>query len=796
MPNEIPDSDGESDYESGPGVLARALLAKVRNSPNAGDREFDVNFDDFISQTQSIKDEPSQLEQTKRGTASTQKHLRDALEVRGGSASSNYDGADDTCQSAEDAQVPTTVAGQRKRAYSEIGEGHDQRGSSQNQMKRTKTYGAGRPSFAPTKYLEAPFKSANVDQTAFSSVFAARSSSQAPQEQDEEEDVVSQARNRPMRVISLLDDSASNAGHVLSMSNSSMGGYQSYNLDFRGSGSGLHVATNPFGALSQVSVDASVEHAAEGRRADLSSTVPLSASPRRPGRDAISPLTDVESGIQTTAEISASINPSVLAFGQPEESQMLTSQVAITTLGQSASTFSTTSYYDLGKAQAEDENVSNHIQRASSSEKRAQKCKSSRQPSVASRQDMVTDHQDDDAHAIGLPKDQYKPRPSKPRSGTIEPEQQSQHAQDEPPAKRKGRKKSIKSGLNAIENGSLAKLPTSELNLSDEAIIGLPKENYKPRPTRRRSRMIVEEAEASINIDAGNVESKDSYEQQRQSQQTEQREPSQALEAAEAPTPKPKKGKKAKLKRAKTSAAGLLKKSEPMISDGEEDVVWVDSKPAKVKLDLPADPLFKRAVKEERSADQTVAVEAQLFEKSVEVPHESSKESQSTRSKTVTVEIPARAEKENLEPKKRGRKSEAVTVGEEEDGKLEINEPATSTLAAHPPPSSPPQPAISSTILKEKGANASLQPPTPKKQTESSSPIKPAKTTHSPINPRGGKVLYRVGLSRRSAIPSLLKMVKPPAKQQAEKENFDEDGKPVDLVAETMKKWREMGVLD
>jgi hypothetical protein len=99
-------------------------------------------------------------------------------------------------------------------------------------------------------------------------------------------------------------------------------------------------------------------------------------------------------------------------------------------------------------------------------------------------------------------------------------------------------------------------------------------------------------------------------------------------------------------------------------------------------------------------------------------------------------------------------------------------------------------------ILKEKDTNKSLPPPTPKKPSDSSSPTKATKTIHSPINPSGGKVLHRVGLSRRSAIPPLLKIVKPPAKQQVEKENLDEDGQPRDLVAETMKKWREMGVLD
>ena len=791
MPNEIPDSDEESDYESAtrdalslpPTVPESLHPAKTSNGG------LDVNFDDFI--TQSAKEGSSPPEQTKRSTASTQRHLREALDNRRGSASSSYDGTGDTEQGGEEAQLPAAATGNRKRAHSEIDAGRDQRRSSQTRVKRTKTYGSSSRRHASSQAMERTHETMGMvdrEQVAFPDAFAARSSSQAPQESDEEEDVVPQEKNRPRRIVSLQDDAASSVGHVFYTSNSSMGAHQSINLDFRESGAGLDINTNPFGALSQVSVDADTGKLGDERRAEISSTVPLSASPRRPYGDAISPLTDADFDGQPVVDMSTSVDPSVLTFEPPEESRMLSSPTT-NTIFETAT--STTTSHDVETAQQRAGTISmdysaNHTTSVTNTKKRSYKSRGSRQPSVASTEDELAVHRDPDAIAVGLPKEQYKPRPSKSRGGTVDPEPQSLDDHSEPPAKKKGRKKSIKSTANAAEEDSPVKLPTSELNLSDEAIIGLPKENYKPRPSRRRSRMVVEE-EASIEV-ATNEEHIPS-EQARASQH------SQASDVKATPTVKAKKGRKAKVKRAKTSAAGLLKRSQPMISEGEEDVVWMDTKPAKVKLDLPADPLAGKAVKAEYAAD----LEAEATEKSLEASQEK-KAPKPASSKTVTVEIPARVDEGKAEPKKRGRKPISVTVTETMADKPENNEELTTfPRAVHPQASSPPQAVAASKVLAEKDTNTTLPPPpTPIKQNASSSPSKPAKAAHSPINPAGGKVLYRVGLSRRSAIPPLLKIVKPPAKQaqQLEKENFDEEGKPIDLVAETMRKWREMGVLE
>ncbi|KAK5242257.1 hypothetical protein LTR16_008643, partial [Cryomyces antarcticus] len=82
-----------------------------------------------------------------------------------------------------------------------------------------------------------------------------------------------------------------------------------------------------------------------------------------------------------------------------------------------------------------------------------------------------------DSFDIGLPKEQYKPRPSRSRStrATIDEEAD----------------KTIR--LNGKKGTAEAEVP-----ISDDMAFGLPKEQYKPRPTRSRSaRMAAEEPASS-----------------------------------------------------------------------------------------------------------------------------------------------------------------------------------------------------------------------------------------------------------------------------------------------------------
>lgn len=799
MPDEIPDSDEESDLDPAPEetVQPPQQAEQPQHSPVVSDRLLDVNFDEFISQTQSLKDGSSQLEQTKRSTASTQKHLREALDNGRQSAGNSYDGADDMVPEVQSTTQPRGLTGQRKRAHDEVEGRHCRTGSSQSRNKRNKTYGSSSRRLASSQEVEEPCESgqtAPAEQTPFHADFDVRLSLQTLYRDDDDEVIVPRARNRPRRVVSLLEDAVPHAGKVLSTSNSSIGGYQSINLDFRGSGPGVDINANPFGALSQISVDVDADDAVQLRCIDLSTTVPLSASPRQPSRDASDLLRDSSFALEPVAETGTSVDPSTLTFEEAAETQMFTSPIATSMVQISKSTFTTASSHnpedvaqDLGRDPVDD--TAGHPEQPKSSKNRGYNPQKPRKSSI--RED-IRQQEDPDEPAVGLPKEQYKPRSTKSRDGTVEPDHQSQHENDElPPRKKKGGKTSIKSTLNAAEQSSPAKLPTSELNLSDEATIGLPKENYKPRPSRRISRMVVEKDAAEADL------------QTEQSPMIEVQSQQSKLIQVEEPTPtqKSRKGKKAKVKRAKTFAAGLLKQSAPMISDGEDDVVWMDSKPAKVKLDLPVDPLAGKGVKEE----DEITVDQKRSSQQTEKRHVGATEASPAPQKTITVEIPARVEKEASEPKKRGRKrKQTAEVVEEEESDVEAEveaEPSISiTVKSHP---SPQKPARKSTILQEKDTNTLLAPlpppaaaiPSPTKEAFPT-PTKPAKITHSPINPTGGKVLYRVGLSRRSAIPPLLKIVKPAVKPQAEKQDFDAEGKPVDLVKETMRKWREMGVLD
>ena len=70
-----------------------------------------------------------------------------------------------------------------------------------------------------------------------------------------EEDESSRQHNRPRKVLSLLEKSMSDAPHEISTSRSSMGNYKSINIDFRNTASGREVGANPFGSLSQTSIE-------------------------------------------------------------------------------------------------------------------------------------------------------------------------------------------------------------------------------------------------------------------------------------------------------------------------------------------------------------------------------------------------------------------------------------------------------------------------------------------------------------------------------------------------------------
>ncbi|RMD40594.1 hypothetical protein DV735_g4522, partial [Chaetothyriales sp. CBS 134920] len=181
----------------------------------------------------------------------------------------------------------------------------------------------------------------------------------------------------------------------------------------------------------------------------------------------------------------------------------------------------------------------------------------------------------------------------------------SQLSHEETPSNTKRKRRGSKAETRA-EEASVSKHTSSELQPDEDELIGLPKENYKPRPSRRRSKPLVVEEPADPDSSAPFPESVDIGLQKPGAEAaTEDQHTAEPRPPAANPS---KRTKKSKVKRAKTSAAALLRKSCQMISDGEEDVIWLDEKPTTVKLDLPAD--LKRLKKEEVEAGgNTVHVE-------------------------------------------------------------------------------------------------------------------------------------------------------------------------------------------
>lgn len=334
------------------------------------------------------------------------------------------------------------------------------------------------------------------------------------------------------------------------------------------------------------------------------------------------------------------------------------------------------------------------------------------------------------------------------------------------------------------------------------------------------------------------------------------------VEAEEATTKKLKKPKrplkKTKVKRAKTSASALLKKSEPMLSEGEDDVLWLETKPSQVKLDVPRgikpETALAREKLEAASAGSSIikaAVETGVteLENHVEEGHDAVTGASSTSdshyasvtrtdTRHILVDVPPLSTcHTQIQPKKGGRKKKSfdapgdqvIDIGERghdpESSDAVANEvpedvstpakPETkkggckkkvadiAAEAEHANQNTEPEsdaslsekiqhgngrPALAAKDLnrivplandesakhttsdlvdgihspaKEKILESAASPlETPHKQESKDTDSQKGPTKHSPINPSGGKALYRVGLSRRAAIPPLLKIVR------------------------------------
>lgn len=332
---------------------------------------------------------------------------------------------------------------------------------------------------------------------------------------------------------------------------------------------------------------------------------------------------------------------------------------------------------------------------------------------------------------------------------------------------------------------------SSDLHLDDEGVIGLPKETYNPRPSRSRSKRVADESMPPPSQTP--IEQTASPEKPPATASVDENAEIAELEAIPLTKVKHDKRRKNKVKRAKTSAAALLGKSNKMLSDGEEDVVWLEERPAAVKMTVP-NPL---EVKGEQKGYLEAAKQEQTDcngDNAVQSP-EKQRDETPARDNRVSVIIPPSKHVDDAPPKKRGRKSKVAA------NSPETREEATATPepAPEPPstaskskqkrqPSRPPlqemdtntnnneKPPVSNPnegtkpASQAKETTAETQPTTPEKAEEPASAAATSKrpqteilkgpTAHSPINPSGGRIKYRVGLSRRAAIPPLLKIVR------------------------------------
>ncbi|KIY01776.1 uncharacterized protein Z520_01914 [Fonsecaea multimorphosa CBS 102226] len=843
MPLEIADSDAESDFDSP--VKRPAAHEPGKENP----------LPTLASAPPIVRDE--YLDPTQKLSSSVSLHLSDFNQLDGST--------DITVARIADLQT-TTLFGEilsgmtaKKRAHSalqdSIGDSLHEEPSGDPKVKRSKTYGAGSKSRTQDDNLFAPPPECAL---------GTRDPEPTDQDRDAADHTASDIRpmsddlNMPLLtdtsnqtgVIPLLERSLADSSHCMTTSMASMGKYQSINIDFRGAGQGLDVNTNPFGSLSQVSLREEHNQARPENPTDLvevneaqsthvggnqhmvsfhepwqDHSLQVSSQSSPPRSQAVDParimrkegapfyadrpshfqipeiVSDMPDPANATGNVAMSMEKASAPRkrGRKAKNSRLSSKSPAPSVDNDPDDTAFSVLANSTRARRgtlESLSQASQISAKDPPSKKRKRGKSTQideeEPAGDAPESFGWDHPTGDLNlseeaVIGLPKEAYKPRPSRSRSKAfVENETEQQTAEF-----------------------SLVTQPTSELNLSDEAVIGLPKEAYKPRPSRARSKKFIDEDETLLAPLAADDEHRTPA-KSNSNIGIEQETPT--ITAAKSST---KKGRKSKVKRAKTSAAALLKKADPMLSDGEEDVVWMDSKPAPVKLDLPPD---LKALKKESDAPKSEE-EDEHRQKIDQV--------KSGKSSNISIEIPNHPEVKNpvVEPKKRGRKPKKTGPqqqeqkaheerGEERESHSKARSPlvekstnlltgtnksltekdltqapTVSPITSPEPEAEPRAPAEENDAVSGAGnRNEPITTPARPKPAAPPSSAEKGPTKHSPINPpslssSGRKVIYRVGLSRRQNIPSLLRKVdrdKPPPKNVVRKEKESKKKKDAD----------------
>lgn len=786
MQPEIADSDAESDFDS---------PVKRRNAPegNVGHASASqvslsaYDFDQFLSPTQRLSSfSPHHTGNADDMSGDAANHLNGIYEQLDGAASDNTNPLFGEV-------LP--VVWSTKRRHSSI-QGNSTGIEADNaekkpKAKRSKTYGAAAKArssteidlFAPPPETSSEYQNSEPARptTTVTNEILSRSD---PKSTDEVAPV-STNLGHPPGVISLLGQSLTDSTHRMTTSVASIGRYESINLDFRGSGQGLDINTNPFGSLSQVSLDQDPNPAETERFASLF----------RPNEDQAN-LIGADQNPVVINRVPLDQPPPTLSQSSPERplaidpSNIMQHDEAMLDPIDEHHSLALEVTTDLSDTTAPSDTVASTTEKPPA-KKHGRKAKNSRFPSQSPAPGIA-----EDVEELPLP----NPPPANiSRQGTLDSLSQTYQpsATNTSTQKRKrGKSKLVEEPpLAQATESSPMKQFTNELNLSDEGIIGLPKEAYKPRPSRSRSKKIDEESPMPPPPAPDTNHSTPARNIAKEHPDPEEETPSIAPAKSSG-----KKGRKSKVKRAKTSAAALLKKADPMLSEGEEDVVWMDSKPAPVKLDLPPDLKVLKMEVEVLKEEQNEQQEDSLAD--VDAAH--------TNGGRITIEIPTVNEVKDLvtEPKKRGwkpkkgqHKSEEKVVEEanEEDNvdsrpalaeksinlqSIASRAPKAPTISpiSSPEPADKQQPQAPSRDQEDPPPITTPSKPTPALQSPEKGPTK-----HSPINPpsisSGKKVLYRIGLSRRQNIPSLLRKVqrdKPPPKIVVRKEKESKKKKDTD----------------
>ena len=845
MSNEIADSDGDSDFVAGPSPQKLPLHQSDCGGDDRDRVDLSVDFNDLFNhahypeQDTLNQDTPPQPSlQAASNAQSTRlidprpRNHNDTTDAPVHNRSSDWDGVSETKHIPESMSSNTPTVNKNKRSHTTLTNGKDLADSDmayeeRSRKKRSRTYGSGSRhlSCSQTSLSKELFKGSRhedgVEDQLHMQFGAANCQTDSPQaggeanspgaptdmpppaavttrEESEDEDDIPRQRNRPRRVTSLLNEAMCSTSREVSTSRSSIGNYESINIDCRNSKGTLENDGNPFGSASpefmnDVRHEANINNIEDILRlqADTSVTLPLSGTAGNSIAHKGTFPEPFDSSTNTSSFQSSgrskTIDPSMLIQSLPNDTQSLPSSKTPSCIRRKRDAFS---LRDAVSPVADEVPLSSrqdeqHIQPQPSGKKRGRKPKNHGTSATLPAPVVLEVHDlDSDELAIGLPTEQYKPRPSRSRGGTDQlpiGELRTAQADDEGVRERKQ------------QETSPIKQPKNDLNLGDEAFVGIPKENYNPRPSGSRSRRDSEfEDLVSTTPDEGTTK------------QFELSSPAPRDDVTSRPVKKAKKDpKKSKVKRAKTSAAALLKKSEKMLSDGEEDVVWLESKPAKVKLDLPPDINGKRTAKEEAEDDQEDVLEPQKrYIQEVDGNRDGALDKEKTgdpshrggdsEKQQIVVNVPTpQPVTVQPEPKKRGRKRKQTTEipPSDEAPTADVGSSTLRTTNADWESGIHRSALIerdtnmgtsASTKLITSGKSASATPPPQKDRQPDSvqqenappSPVRPADTPqkqdeketgptkHSPINPRGGKATYRVGLSKRAPIPPLLKMVR------------------------------------